>query len=283
MKRYLFRLLVFMLTAIVFFAIFHAGSFVCCTVQGTIAEYDLPIIMYHHILKDTARHGKFIISPDELEQDLKYLKEQGYKTVLPRDIIAYKEKGTPLPEKPIMLTFDDGHLSYLEYAVPLLEKYQMCALVSVVGAYTNDYTIHPDKAVAYAYLDWNDITNLSKTTHTEIGNHTYDLHTTARGRQGCARMCGESVEHHREVFVNDAEKMRKLIYDYTGINADCFTYPFGFLCKETEEEIKKTGFKMSLSCTEGVNKINRDSSLFKLKRYNRPHGKSVEEILKKAR
>lgn len=283
MKRYLFRLLIFFVTVAVFFGIFRAGAFICCVAKDAKTEYELPIIMYHHILKDSQKHGKFIVSPDELAADLKYLKDEGFTAILPRDLIAYKESGMPLPEKPVMLTFDDGHLSYLEYAVPLLEKYGMKALVSVVGAYTNDYTEHPDKAVAYAYLDWNDITNLSKSTHTEIGNHTYDLHTTARGRQGCAKMKGETSEQHRKVFVSDAKKMRNLIYDYTGTHADCFTYPFGFLCEETEEEIKKMGFKMSLSCTEGVNKLSRDSSLFKLKRFNRPHGKSVEEILKEAR
>lgn len=283
MKRYLFRLLVFIITIAVFFGIFHAGSYICCVAQEAAYDYELPIIMYHHVLKDTNKHGKFIISPDELEQDLKYLKKQGYSAILPRDLIAYQEKGTPLPEKCVMLTFDDGHLSYLEYVVPLLEKYEMKALVSVVGSYTNDYTIHPDRAVSYAYLDWNDIKNLSKSTHTEIGNHTYDLHKTSGGRQGCAKMQGETTEHHRRIFTEDASKMRNLIYEYTGTHADCFTYPFGFLCRETEEEIKKMGFSMSLSCAEGVNKISRTSSLFKLKRYNRPHGKSVEQILKEAR
>ena len=283
MKRYLLRLLVFVLTVAVFFGIFHAGSYICCIAQDAIYDYDLPIIMYHHVLKDTKKHGKFIVSPDELEQDLKFLKSEGYSAILPRDLIDYQENGTPLPKKCVMLTFDDGHLSYLEYVVPLLEKYNMKALVSVVGAYTNDYTEHPDRAVSYAYLDWNDIENLSKTSHTEIGNHTYDLHKTSGGRQGCAKMACETVEQHRRVFTEDATKMRNLIFDYTGVHSDCFTYPFGFLCKETEEEIKKIGFKMSLSCTEGINKISRTSSLFKLMRYNRPHGKSVEDILKRAR
>lgn len=283
MKRYLFRLLVFILTVAVFFGIFHAGSYICCTAQEAIYDYELPIIMYHHVLKDTKKHGTFIISPDELEADLKYLKNAGYTAILPRDLIAYQKDGTPLPENPVMLTFDDGHLSYLEYAVPLLEKYSMKALVSVVGAYTNDYTVHPDRAVSYAYLDWNDIKNLSKSSHTEIGNHTYDLHKVSNGRHGCAKIAGETTEHHRYVFTEDATKMRNLIYDYTGVHADCFTYPFGFLCEETEEEIKKIGFKMSLSCAEGINKISRTSSLFKLKRYNRPHGKSVKELLKKAK
>lgn len=281
MKRYLFRFFIFFLTIAIFFGIFRAGAFICCVARETKSEYDLPILMYHHILKDTKKHGEFIISPDELEEDLKYLKKEGYTAVLPRDIMNYQKTGAPLPEKPIMLTFDDGHLSYLEYVVPLLEKYEMCALVSVVGAYTNDYTEHPDRAVAYAYLDWNDITALSKSTHTEIGNHTYDLHKVANGRQGCARKKGETAEQHKKIFCADLLKMRKLIHDYTGTDADCFTYPFGFMCPETEEEIKNAGFKMSLSCTEGINKISRDSSLFKLKRFNRPHGRSAQEILTK--
>ena len=281
MKRYIIRFFVFFLTIAALLGIFKAGAFICCIARESNAEYDLPVLMYHHILKDTGRHGKFVISPDELEEDLKYLKKEGYTTVLPRDIINYQKSGIPLPEKTVMLTFDDGHLSYLEYAVPLLEKYKMCALLSVVGSYTNDYTEHPDRAVAYAYLDWNDIAALAKSAHTEIGNHTYDLHKVADGRQGCARKSGESAEQHKKIFTTDLLKMRRLIYDNTGTNADCFTYPFGFMCTETEEEIKKAGFKMSLSCTEGINKISRDSSLFKLKRYNRPHGKSASQILTK--
>ncbi len=283
MKRYLIRFLVFFITIAVVFGIFHAGSYICCLTKSTFSEYQLPIIMYHHILRDEATHGKFIISPDDLEKDLKYIKKEGYTTITDLDLINFKEKGTPLPEKPIMLTFDDGHLSYLEYVVPLLEKYQMKAVVSVVGSYTNDYTEHPDKAVSYAYLSWDEVAELANSSHTRIANHTYDMHKNSKERCGCSKIKSETKEHYKEIFGNDTKKMRDLIYSYTGINADCFTYPFGHFCKEAEEEIKAMGFKMSLTCAEGINYISEDSSLFKLKRYNRPDEKTVEEILKKAR
>ncbi len=282
MKRYLVRLLIFSVTIALLFGIFHAGSYICCVAENETAEYRLPIIMYHHILRDKSRHGEFIISPDDLEKDLKFIKDNGYKTITDSDLIAYQEKGVPLPEKPIMLTFDDGHLSYLEYVVPLLESYQMKAMVSVVGSYTNDYTEHPDKSVSYAYLSWEDVKNLSRSTHTRIANHTYDMHKISK-RKGCGKINGETSEHYRSIFLEDTTKMRNLIYDYTNIHADCFTYPFGRFCEESEEEIKKLGFKLSLTCNEGINNISRNSSLFKLKRYNRPHGKTVEQILKKAR
>lgn len=236
--------------------------------------------MYHHVLRDEARHGEFIISPDDFEDDLKYIKSNGYETITDLDLIAYKEKGTLLPEKPIMLTFDDGHLSYLEYVVPLLEKYKMKAVVSVVGSYTNDYTLHPDKAVSYAYLSWDDIKMLSQSTHTSIANHSYDMHKLT-GRKGCSKTKNETSAHYRKIFYDDASKMQNLIHDYTGISAECFTYPFGCFCKESEEEIKKLGFKLSLTCNEGMNYISENSSLFKLNRYNRPHKKSAQQILEK--
>ena len=282
MMRYVLRFFVFCVILAIFFGIFKAGAYICCVAQENSSEYDLPVIMYHHILKDTKKSGPYIITPDEFEKDLKFIKNAGYTTVSVKNLIDYTEKGTPLPEKPILLTFDDGHLSYLEYAVPLLEKYNMCAVVSVVGAYTNDYTEHPDRCVSYAYLSWDDIETLSKSTHTEIGNHTYDMHKNTEVRQGCKKNKSESKEQHRKIFTEDTVKMQTLLKTYTKKDTLCFTYPFGHMCKETEEIIKDLGFKMSLSCREGVNKLSQDSSLFSLKRYNRPHGKPIEDILKRS-
>lgn len=280
MKRYCFRLFVLFIFIVALIGTFFAGTYVSCLATNVKnPEYELPIIMYHHILKDKSKHGKFVISPDEFESDLKYLKKNGYTTITADALIRYQEDGEPLPEKPVMLTFDDGYLSYSEYAVPLLKKYSMCAVVSIVGAYTDEYTKMQDRNVSYAHLNWEDVEILSTTTHTEIQNHTYDMHKISGGRNGCAKMRGENDDHYKEFFTKDVEKMRNLIFDHTKKQANCFTYPFGFFCSEAEGEIKKMGFKMSLSCTEGVNKINRNSSLYKLHRFNREHNRSIEKIL----
>ena len=75
---------------------------------------DIPIVMYHSVLKDEKYHGKYVISPAELENDILYLKEQGYTTIFMEDLINYT-KGGELPEKPIMLTFDDGYYNNYLY------------------------------------------------------------------------------------------------------------------------------------------------------------------------
>ena len=92
----------------------------------------LPIIMYHSIVKNEDRSGEYVITPIELEKDLLYLKQNGYTTVFVNDVIRYVKRGGELPEKPIILSFDDGTYNYREYLLPLLEKYDMKATVSIV-------------------------------------------------------------------------------------------------------------------------------------------------------
>ena len=79
---------------------------------------EVPIIMYHSILKDSSRSNKYTVTPAVLEEDLKYIKDKGYTTVTIADLISYVYNDTPLPEKPIVLTFDDGHYNNYGYLFP---------------------------------------------------------------------------------------------------------------------------------------------------------------------
>ena len=66
-------------------------------------------LMYHQVLKDESRAGKYIITPNELESDLAYLSENGYVSVLPSQLVKIREQGGRLPEKTVVITFDDGY------------------------------------------------------------------------------------------------------------------------------------------------------------------------------
>ena len=82
-----------------------AGAFMAAAASEGV---EVPVVMYHSMLKDEARHGQYVISPEEFENDLQYLQSHGYTTILIEDLIAYT-KGGSLPEKPVLLTFDDGY------------------------------------------------------------------------------------------------------------------------------------------------------------------------------
>lgn len=85
-------------------------------------EIKLPTLMYHGIRKSTSAQNKYVISPDEFESDLKYIKENGYETIVVADLLEYFDNGKALPKKPIMITFDDGCLNNYTYAFPLLKN-----------------------------------------------------------------------------------------------------------------------------------------------------------------
>lgn len=240
----------------------------------------LPVLMYHHVQKDAKAQGKFVITPSELEQDLQYLQNSGYTAVVIQDLVDYVYHGTALPEKPVMITIDDGYLSVKEYIFPLLEKYQMRAVLSVIGKYSDQYTNMPDRNVAYAHLTWDDVRELSESSVFDIENHTYDMHKNAQGRKGSMKKSGESTEEYKKNLQEDLSKVSTLVEQSTGKKPICYTYPFGFFSKESKEVVKEMGFLASLSCNEGGNYITRDPEcLYLIKRYNRPHGKSAEEIL----
>lgn len=245
-------------------------------------EYvNVPIIMYHSLLN--ARSNRYIIHPNNFENDLKYIQENGYTTITMTDLINYVYENAPLPEKPIIITFDDGCYNNLTYAVPLLKKYNMKAVISVVGEYTDNFTNRDDANTDYGYLRWKDINSLIEDGSTiEFQNHSYSLHSTKKGRRGCLSKWNESYDDYKNYLSNDLNKLQEEFREMTGYVPNTFTYPFGSMNDDSEKIIKELGFKASLSCQEGINKITKNTeSLYSLKRYNRPYNTSTENFFRK--
>lgn len=244
------------------------------------AVVELPILMYHSILKDESRAGSYVISPAELESDLAWLRDNGFETIVMQDLIAYVHDGAALPMKPVMLTFDDGHYNNMTYALPLLQKYHMKAVVSVVVDYCRQYSEKPDPNPNYAYLNWEDLKALTKSGCFEVQSHSYRLHTQSDGRKGANKKPGESEAAYRELFLLDAAKAHAMLEQYCGITVTAYTYPFGEHNPISEACLKEAGYAGSFSCREYVNHITTEPDcLFLLGRFNRPHNKSAEELL----
>lgn len=242
----------------------------------------VPIIMYHSILKDPARSNKYTITPAVLEEDLKYIKANGYETITISDLISYVYADKPLPPKPIILTFDDGHYNNYGYLYPLLEKYDMKAVISIVGSYTDKFSETNEANLNYSYLRWKDINELISSGRIEFQNHTYNLHDNTHGRIGAKKKNGESDDEYKKILEEDINKLQNEFKENTGYVPTCFTYPFGGISNSSLDIIKELGFKASLSCEEGINKITKNpNSLYLLKRYNRPSYVSTYNIFKK--
>ena len=231
----------------------------------------LPIIMYHSILKDPAMQGDYVISPELFEQDLQYLQANGYTGISMQDLLDYVNQGTPLPEKPVLLTFDDGYYNNYFYAYPLAKQYDFKMIISPVGMLTEKFSNTEDISPYYSHITWENIKEMLESGIVEFQNHTYNLHTNDGARKGAKKKSGESVEQYQQMLREEVGKMQDVMREHTGIVPTTFVYPFGAVSKEAMPVLKELGFQATLICESKMNTITQDPEcLFGLGRYLRP-------------
>lgn len=93
----------------------------------------LPVLMYHKVA--VAEPDGLTVTPAAFEEQIAWLDEKGYTSCTFLDLKRSLDSGVPLPEKPIVITFDDAYGNFLIHALPLLKKYGMKATLFVPVAY----------------------------------------------------------------------------------------------------------------------------------------------------
>ncbi len=262
------------------------GAAVSCSTSIN-NKIPLTVIMYHNITKKPTLRGKYNVYISEFENDLRYLSNNGYTPISVKQLTDYAYNGTPLPDKPVIITFDDGFESFCEYAYPLLEKYGFKAVVNVVGSYAEKYTLleeqqNPDcHNLDYSYLNINEIKKLKESGIVEIGCHTYDMHRLEGKRRGAGKNKNEDEYTYEKALTDDLEKFNTTM-EKVG-KTDIFAYPYGIYSDTSAEILRKNGFKAVFDCTEKINYIDRQNIdwLFFLHRFNRPSGISSESFFAK--
>lgn len=271
-KKFAIQLLALVVVVMCIFYFVIPQSLKAYSDKVEVEAIKLPVAMYHHILKEPSRLGDYVISPEQFEEDLKYIQKCGYKTITTTELLEFIEQGTPLPEKSIMITFDDGYESVHEYAYPLLKKYDMKAVVAIIGKHTDIFSKEEQqKHINYSHLSWNQLREMQQSGVFEIQNHSYDMH----GDQSCKRFGtkikrGESEEQYKIALEKDIGGLSQQIEREIGVKPILFAYPFGIICKQSKPIIKELGFKIILSCEEKVNSLKAFTQTpVVLKRFNR--------------
>jgi len=239
--------------------------------------------MYHDIIKDKTRSDIYTITPWDFEDDLKWLKNQGYTTVDIQEIIDFVEKGNVLPDKPIMLTFDDGHYNNIYYAEPLLEKYKMKGVMFITGEFSDKSVAENAKNPNYSYIFWDEQKRMAESGLWDIQNHTYNLHRIGNGYNGVAKLRKENDEDYRLRLLNDFTMITEKIYESCGIKPQALAYPFGVVSDMSENVLTELGYKASFTSYGGISELQtgKPESLRLIKRYLRTPKKSVGMLLGK--
>lgn len=244
----------------------------------------VPILMYHGLTTKQSQVNSYFIPSYTFESDMKYLKENGYTSITMTELIdyTYDESGdVRLPEKPVVITFDDGYCNNYNLASPALEKYGMKAVISVIGSACEEASQADYHSEDYCNVTWDQLKEMEASGLWEVQNHTYNLHEVKNGRKGANIKHGESEEAYRTNLKSDLAQLQIKIAEATGVVPNTFTWPFGSYHEDAREVLKELGFKATLSCNGGINEIRKGDteSLYLLKRNLRDPKSPISELL----
>ena len=182
----------------------------------------MPVLMYHHMVPEGQDCNAMTITPGKFRADLDIILAKGYTPVLPGELAA----GAPLPEKPILITFDDGYRSNYDLVYPILREYGVKACISII-------VLMPDLPTDN-FCTWEQLREMTDSGLVEVGSHSYRLHNLGEdkgnyekdGTNGVERRPGESDGDFQARVLDDIQKSHDRIAAELG-SVTCFAYPFG--------------------------------------------------------
>ena len=246
--------------------------------------FDVPILMYHHL--DPLESGAATMTVAAFEAQIASLADAGYTAVTLHDLVNFVDEGTPLPEKPIVITFDDGYMSNYEYAMPILERYGMCATVFAIG-YSFGCDTYKDTGVPIIpHFGADEALEMVRSGVFCIQSHTFDMHASESIEGDGARISvlpleGESSADYEVALREDIRKSISLLEGACGEEVFALAYPRGYYNLTAQRIFAEEGIRITLTTDEGINTIamGDPESLYGLKRYNVDESMTPENLL----
>lgn len=253
----------------------------------------IPILTYHDLTRDPSKTDGTAITEERFRLDMEFLNEFGYTPLLTDDLIAIQQGDADMPEKPVMITFDDGYRSNYTLAYPILQQTGMKAIISVV-AYnmggTGDSLARQreqgGKAESDRHLTWEQMREMVASGLVEIGSHTYNLHNpelngvgTPNGVNGVMREIGESFPQYNARVGGDLRRSIDLIIEHTGQQkVSYFAYPFGAYDSWMDRILDEQGVPVSV-WSNNARPASIADGLRNLTRYGIKMDQPVSELL----
>ena len=183
----------------------------------------VPILCYHNLGPQSK--GRLLLGASQFEQQMRYLKSQGYRVISLGDFIEWVEGKRQLPKRAVVLTFDDGYRAFREFAYPVLKELGFTATLFV---YT-DYVGAGRNA-----LSWDDLKALQA--------DGFDVQAHSKTHSDLRRAAGETdAQFARRMQLELAEPL-KLFQRHLGRSSERLAYPYGRTDDDVIAKAKEVGY-----------------------------------------
>lgn len=228
-------------TAMLRTAVRAAGSFAALK-----REYGVraPALMYHHVGPfRPGTYASLTVTAPNFERQVRWLASQGYTGITASAWRAWQREARPLPDKPILLTFDDGYADLAEHAFPLLRKYDFSATVFVVTHCIGGTNLWDQESGSAPHrLLSADQIRFWSAQGIEFGSHTRTHHAL--------------TEISAPAVLEEVEGSKRELEALLGSPVAAFCYPFGE-CNEAVVEVVRRHYDLAFA-DDGDNDLRTD-------------------------
>lgn len=222
-------------------------------------------VAFHDVVDRAEQLESDGVTTDRLLRFFDWLKGSGWKVISLDDVAAAGKGIRPLPDKAILLTFDDGYASVYTRVFPLLLAYRYPAVIGLVGSWMDapmdGSVLYGDRRVKRSrFLSWPQVREMMESGLVEVGSHSFGLHTgVLANKQGnsipAARTWRfdartgryETDAQHKARIRADLERARAQLLRETGRLPRTLIWPFGRYSGPALEAAREAGFAFALS------------------------------------
>ncbi|WP_027634636.1 polysaccharide deacetylase family protein [Clostridium hydrogeniformans] len=197
-------------------------------------------VLYYHSIYDNPKKDELIVSKEMFREQMKYLKDNNYKTLTLTQLQEYIRDNKEVPEKSVAITFDDGWGDNYENAYPVLREYGFNATIFVITSMVDNH---------HLYLKSKEIKEMSE-NGIEIGSHTVNHDNL--------------IEISKEKRKKTLEDSKKSLEDIIKKQVTSIAYPFGTYNNDVLKDSKALGYTLGFTTDKGWG--NGKNDLFKIKR-----------------
>ncbi len=208
----------------------------------------LPILTYHSL--DESR-SVISTSPSMFKNQMGFLWKNGYQTLSISELRALLHKGTSIPPKKLVITFDDGYKSTYIHAFPILKTYGFSGTIFLVNKYCGKMNDWPSNSASIEHtplLSWSEIK--------EMNNYGFEVGAHTLNHPDLTRITTKQAE--KEIVESKLD-----IEDHVGAEVKVFAYPYGKYDRKTKGIVQR---EFGCACSTRLGKVQADCDPYLLKR-----------------
>ncbi len=224
----------------------------------------IPILLYHSVGTQPAPLLRdWSVTPETFRAHLGRLVDDGFTGLTVTELVTAVRSGAALPERPVVVTFDDGFSDVAEYAAPALAQCSMPATLYVSTAYLGGVSTWLGPDGEQPMLTWDSVRDLAD-AGVEIGAHAH--HHWA---------LDELPTRAAETEIRES---KGLLEDAVGRPLQSFAYPHGYHSRRLQQVVRDAGFTSACGVKHATSGI--DDDLFALARIIVPHDATGADLVR---